>query len=76
MAKFSVLKLISRWIVTGCRVLVGLLVMKVGIDLMKGGTYVGYNREDTLSVGGFVTIIGLYFVCSSLFHVFFKDRHE
>ncbi len=73
MAKLPALKLICRWIFTGCRVLVGFLVMKTGIDLMGGGTFTGYNRQDTLLAGGFVMVIGLYFVFSSLFQAFFKD---
>lgn len=66
-------KRVARWIVSGCRVAVGLIVMKAGIDLMGGATFTGYSRQDSLFVGGFVTIIGCYFVFSSVFQLFFKN---
>lgn len=72
MTELPVVKRIFIWGVTGCRIVVGLLVMKTGIDLMRGGIFTGYNRQDPFLVGGFVTIIGLYFICSSLFHVLSK----
>ncbi|MBU0943640.1 MAG: hypothetical protein KJ804_07545 [Proteobacteria bacterium] len=74
MVNHSALKRSFMWLVTGCRVVVGILVLKAGVDLMGGATFTGYNRQDSLLVGGFVAIIGLYFVFSSLFHVFFKDQ--
>ena len=73
MANLTTLKRIGKWIFTGFRILIGLLVTKTGIDLMRGGTLTGYNKENTLLTGGFVMIIGLYFIFSSLIHALLID---
>lgn len=65
-------KRLFLWIVTACRILVGFLVMQAGIELMRGEIFIGYNR-DPLLTGGFIMILGLYFVFSSFFPLFPKD---
>lgn len=66
----SIIKLIFVWIITLCRIVVGLVVIKTGVDFTRGSGAFAYRETDAIT-GIFVIIIGTYFVFSSLF---FKKR--
>jgi len=68
----STIKLIFGWIITLCRIVVGLVVIKTGFDLTRGsGTFACQETDDGI-MGVFVMIIGAYFVFSSLFRDLFE----
>ncbi len=71
----SSLQQIGKWLFAGLRVLAGILVAKTGIDLLEGDTILGYNRQDTLVIGLFILLIGVYIIFSSLFHVLFAEKN-
>jgi len=71
----STIKLIFLWIITVCRVLIGLVVIKTGFDFARGQGVFAYQKTDDGITGIFVMIIGAYFVFSSLSRCLF-DQSE
>ncbi|NOQ45557.1 MAG: hypothetical protein GQ559_02610 [Desulfobulbaceae bacterium] len=66
------LRRIGFWFITGCRVLVGILVMKTGFDFAYTGGFSYSSSHENFITGAFVMIIGAYFIGSSLFNAFFN----
>jgi hypothetical protein len=72
--KKSTTALIFSWIVTICRVLIGVLVMKTGFSLvMRTGSFYAWPHDSHIT-GIFVMIIGAYFIFSSLYHQIFDNK--
>ena len=65
---------IFSWIVTACRVLVGMLVVKTGVDLARGASRFYGQEYDNFITGLFAVLVGAYFILSSLFRKFFGDE--
>ena len=76
MVKLPNVKVMGKWLLAGCRVFVGLLVAKTGIGLLRGELYRGYNRQDNLMVGGFILLIGVYIIFSTLLPIIFPDNEK
>lgn len=67
----SIIKCIFAWIITLCRIVLGLVVIKTGFDFTLGRGAFAYQQADAIT-GIFVIIIGAYFVFSSLFSRLFE----
>ena len=52
--------------------MVGLVVIKTGLDLTRGSIAFAYQKTDDVFLGIFLMIIGAYFVFSSLSRKFFE----
>jgi len=72
----STIKLIFGWIITLCRILVGLVVIKTGFDFIRGSSAFAYQKTDDGILGVFVMIIGAYIVFSSLFRDLFERSNN
>lgn len=66
------MKCIFLWLITGCRIGLGLVVMKTGYDFAAGNGSFAYRETDMLT-GGFVMIIGAYCIVSSFTRLFPKQ---
>ena len=60
----SIMKRIFQWIMTLCRVVIGVVVIKTGFDFSRGSGAFAYREPDVIT-GIFVMILGAYFVFSS-----------
>ena len=68
-----IIKRIFLWIITGCRVLIGLVVMKTGFDVIRGKGAFAYWKIDDGITGIFFIILGVYIDFSSLSHQVFDQ---
>ena len=73
MNAYPALQLIFRWIVVGCRFVVGFLVAKSGVSLLQGDPLLGYDNGDAFT-GWFVFLIGAYIIYNAFVPVFFPDK--
>jgi hypothetical protein len=55
-------------------VLVGILVVKTGVDLARGASRFYGHEYDNFITGLFAILVGAYFIFSSLFRKFFGDE--
>lgn len=61
------------WLLALCRVFAGLLVLKTGVDLLRGASYLGYDNDNAFITGFFAVLIGVYIIFSSLARVLFPE---
>lgn len=55
-----------KWLVTILRVLVGVLIMKTGVDLIQGKyIFIGFASFEPLLTGIFLILIGIHIIFSS-----------
>ena len=70
--KKTIMRIIS-WVIGGCRIIVGLLVINAGYELtQKQGVFSSWDTES--SIGGlFVILLGIAFLALAIFPKSFRE---